>query len=377
MTRPTKRQKQAKRQRASGAKVFNSGFIEDLLEIAIDPDYQLDATSDSNEADSDTHSVTDMSFNLMDDSEIDEESTDSDGSSVQSVGESDEDIVYTGKRKIDQDFVEFEGEETSDYVENCIRHAAVSAHKFWADIISSEVFSMGQKPAKLPKHSMPSYTGTGRTRTYLRERELQQGAQNNKKITSFFAPLQSSVEAPILQHHEESLSTSAPTASPGSAVITVEPVTSTDKRQEESNDLESNRNTSHPTVESNTSSEPSVASFLDTVSDDDEAPNYTSSEPSVASFLDTVSDDDDAPNSGPVLEIVKTLIINAKKFKSFTPLFYLNSLKQFIELWEKYQRNPRIKAPMCKASHTVAVSVGKGPYMARKIHALYRYVARF
>ncbi|KAH7886453.1 hypothetical protein F5I97DRAFT_1928302 [Phlebopus sp. FC_14] len=148
MTRPMKRQKQAKRQRASGAKVFNSGFIEDLLEIAIDPDYQLDATSDSNEADSDTHSVTDISFNLMDDSEIDEESTDSDGSSVQSVRESDEDIVYTGKRKIDQDFVEFEGEETSDYVENCARHAAVSAHKFWADIERASMHNKLNSPSK-------------------------------------------------------------------------------------------------------------------------------------------------------------------------------------------------------------------------------------
>jgi len=32
---------------------------------------------------------------------------------------------------------------------------------------------------------------------------------------------------------------------------------------------------------------------------------------------------------------------------------------------------------MIKASHTIAVSIGKGPYMARKIRALYRHVAHF
>ena len=108
------------------------------------------------------------------------------------------------------------------------------------------------------------------------------------------------------------------------------------------------------------------------LSNDGDSSNFPST-----SYLDTTADEDDAPNSEPVLETIKKLIQDAKKFKSFTSLFYLHSLKQFIELWETYQRNPRIKAPMCKASHTVAVSVGKGPYMARKIRTLYRYVAKF
>ncbi|KIK79518.1 hypothetical protein PAXRUDRAFT_161140, partial [Paxillus rubicundulus Ve08.2h10] len=81
-------------------------------------------------------------------------------------------------------------------------------------------------------------------------------------------------------------------------------------------------------------------------------------------FLDTTEDDNDSPESVTVLETVKRLVVDAKKFKSFTSLFHLNALKQFIELWEKYQHNPRIRAPMLRASHCVTTSVGKGPYLA-------------
>ena len=42
MTRPTKRQRRVKAQRASGAKTFNSSFVEMVLEGTHDPDYQPD-----------------------------------------------------------------------------------------------------------------------------------------------------------------------------------------------------------------------------------------------------------------------------------------------------------------------------------------------
>ncbi|KIK97262.1 hypothetical protein PAXRUDRAFT_24716 [Paxillus rubicundulus Ve08.2h10] len=66
-------------------------------------------------------------------------------------------------------------------------------------------------------------------------------------------------------------------------------------------------------------------------------------------FLDTIEDNNDSPDV----------------------------LKQFIELWEKYQHNPRIKPPMLRASHCVATSVGKGPCLAQMICALYEYVSCF
>jgi hypothetical protein len=91
----------------------------------------------------------------------------------------------------------------------------------------------------------------------------------------------------------------------------------------------------------------------------------------------TADDDDDISEPPPIIDIVKTLIGEAKKFKSFTSLMHLHALKQFIELWEKYKHMPRVRAPMMKASHTIAVSIGKGPYMARKLRTLYKYVAKF
>ena len=40
----------------------------------------------------------------------------------------------------------------------------------------------------LPTWSMPAYTGSGRTSTYLREQQLREAAKNNQKITTFFKP---------------------------------------------------------------------------------------------------------------------------------------------------------------------------------------------
>jgi len=88
-------------------------------------------------------------------------------------------------------------------------------------------------------------------------------------------------------------------------------------------------------------------------------------------------DDNDAPQPASELESVEALIASAKRFRSFTPLFYLNAVKEFIKLWDKYKKNPRIKAPMIKVSHAISTAIGKGPYMARKIRKLYRYIARF
>jgi hypothetical protein len=50
MTCPTKRQRRGKAQRASGAKTFNSGFVEILLEVSHDPDYQPNREPETEEA---------------------------------------------------------------------------------------------------------------------------------------------------------------------------------------------------------------------------------------------------------------------------------------------------------------------------------------
>jgi len=123
-----------------------------------------------------------------------------------------------------------------------------------------------------------------------------------------------------------------------------------------------------PEVESNYASSESLDP--DHSADDNDEPTI--------SFLD-MTDDDEIMESHtePVQETVKRLTFEAKKYNSFTSLFYLTSLIQFMNLWEKYQQNAKIKVPMQKASYVIAVSIRKGPYMARKIRTRHNYVARF
>ncbi|KAI6138250.1 hypothetical protein BKA82DRAFT_4021275 [Pisolithus tinctorius] len=65
-----------------------------------------------------------------------------------------------------------------------------------------------------------------------------------------------------------------------------------------------------------------------------------------ATFLDVTEDDNDSAESISVMGCINKLMADAKKYKSFTSLFHLSSLKHFINLWDKYKQNPRIKAPM-------------------------------
>lgn len=198
---------------------------------------------------------------------------------------------------------------------------------------------------------MPTYSGAGRTTTYLRKRDLQHAAQNNSKITLFFPPKPKQITK---------------TTHDGAAMAPQAPEVSQSPPELHSNSETQAASTKPCSIDPVLAAQP-----IPLIADVD-----TTEEPA-ATFLDTTEDDSDAIKPISVLESIKKLIIDAKKYKSFTLLFYLTSLKQFVELWEKYKQNPRIKAPMVKASHVVAASVGKGPYVARKICTLYRYVACF
>ncbi|KIM64702.1 hypothetical protein SCLCIDRAFT_23390 [Scleroderma citrinum Foug A] len=116
----TKRQRQAKHQRASGGQIFNNGLVKDLLEVTLDPDYQP-TDSDDHATDSETYSTNfGMAFSFLDDSEVKEESIGGDESGEESA----DDIVCTGmKRRRNGDFgdalVQFKAEETGDYIEKC------------------------------------------------------------------------------------------------------------------------------------------------------------------------------------------------------------------------------------------------------------------
>ncbi|KIO02003.1 hypothetical protein M404DRAFT_28230 [Pisolithus tinctorius Marx 270] len=319
----TKKQKQARQQQASGTKYFDNGLVEDLLDISLDPSYEPDSglQDDWDATDSDCSIVNDMSFSLLD----------------CNVQESD----GSGECKAQDDIVKFKAEDTLDYVEKCAHKAATCAQRFWDDVTSFR-----NQPMKLPTIAMPTYTGTGRTRTYLQEQALRRAAQNNHKITSFFtlAP------QPIMINEERST---------GSTV------------RHESKAL-ANLPPKVPQLTScnhNAQSEPTTSELVHTTL---ATPEPQAGDTAVAAtFLDVTEDDNDSAESISVMGCINKLMADAKKYKSFTSLFHLSSLKHFINLWDKYKQNPRIKAPMVKASHTIAVSVGKGPYFARKICKLY------
>ncbi|KAI6131240.1 hypothetical protein EV401DRAFT_1884121 [Pisolithus croceorrhizus] len=255
----------------------------------MDPTYEPD--NSKNDVDTETLSDNDMTFSLVE--EIVEESTgNSEKRKTQDIGN----MLAT-----------FEAEEISEYAEACAQRAAATAHRFWSDTTGSNLDLESRKLTKLPKYSMPTYTGAGQTRSSEPDTPL----PNMKDIPT----------SPLVSVCMSSHTIAA---------------------------LEAN---------------PTTPNELHQIC--------------AATFLDITEDDSDAADSAPVLECVNKLIVDAKKFKSFTPLFYPTPLKQLINLWEKYQQNPQIRAPMMKASHTIAVSVGKGPYMAQKIHSLYKYVACF
>ncbi|KAI6138245.1 hypothetical protein BKA82DRAFT_28230 [Pisolithus tinctorius] len=216
----------------------------------------------------------------------------------------------SGECKAQDDIVKFKAEDTLDYVEKCAHKAATCAQRFWDDVTSFVT------------------------------------AQNNHKITSFFTP----APQPIMINEERST---------GSTV------------RHESKAL-ANLPPKVPQLTScnhNAQSEPTTSELVHTTL---ATPEPQAGDTAVAAtFLDVTEDDNDSAESISVMGCINKLMADAKKYKSFTSLFHLSSLKHFINLWDKYKQNPRIKAPMVKASHTIAVSVGKGPYFARKICKLY------
>lgn len=66
-----------------------------------------------------------------------------------------------------------------------------------------------------------------------------------------------------------------------------------------------------------------------------------------------------------VLKIVESLIKDAQKHGAYATLLKLQAVKHFLELAEKYRRNPTVKNPQERASLAVAQGLSKGPYFAK------------
>ena len=143
MARPTKQQRQAKLQRASSAKAFDNGFVENLLEIALDPDYQPESDTEDR-SNADLPETNEMSFCLMDDIDSKDGADDTDEDNLESEVDPEITCIGVSKRRrmgndeLEDALAQFEAaEETDDYVEKCARQAATTAHRFWADIMRS------------------------------------------------------------------------------------------------------------------------------------------------------------------------------------------------------------------------------------------------
>src|SRR6267154_28007 len=139
----TKKQRRARDQRASRARVFTSGLIEDLSNKTTDLNYQPDSDSDV--------SVQDISFHhidrevISDSSEVEEGSTESNNNPVVCIGE---------KRKVRVD--------TEDSDNDHIPVCACLISRFRSFIF----YQAEKKSSKCSMNAMPSYTGAGRTSTY-------------------------------------------------------------------------------------------------------------------------------------------------------------------------------------------------------------------
>ncbi|KIJ53154.1 hypothetical protein M422DRAFT_242272 [Sphaerobolus stellatus SS14] len=123
--------------------------------------------------------------------------------------------------------------------------------------------------------------------------------------------------------------------------------------------------------------EPNPSTHSPRVGSPSDAPQSVSLESDVAQeWLNPVIDDDSVALVT-VIASVNKLIMEAKHFKSFTSLMHLHAVKRFIELRDRYIAHPKIKNPITKASLTVATSIGKGRYFARKIRHMHKYIDHF
>jgi len=94
-------------------------------------------------------------------------------------------------------------------------------------------------------------------------------------------------------------------------------------------------------------------------------------------WVNPLNEEEEVVENEPIYQVVKKLIKDAQKFKSFSSLMHLHAVKSLLELREKYRLAMHVRNPIMRASFVVAKSVGKGPYFAQKIPSLTRYVGKF
>src|SRR6266481_5420240 len=231
------------------------------------------------------------------------------------------------------------------------------------------------------KRPPATYSGASRSSTYAKQKALHEAAVGSTKISAFFCQLKQNNRANAPSPSAEPASLSHPGHPPsfqdGSSINSAIHI-----------DSECSSMSPPPNAEA----EPlatQVATQAREMPHASEMPHNASEMPHNASEMphnaseeslshwDPTVDNEDMLESVSTFDTLKKLIIEAKKFKSFTSLVHLYAVKSFMELRAKYVDSPQIKNPIMRTSRTVAASIGKSPYFARKIRGLHKYIECF
>ena len=241
--------------------------------------------------------------------------------------------------------------------------------------------------SQLCRKKLPvTYSGTSRSSLYAKQKALREASKGSARISDYIIPKQLDRDASPSPHHlpdiiPKSLSSDSHTLS-----LELENV---------SMDIDNMpKSLPSPVIDTlvlghnqgqtrdGLLTEGEVTREWDNPAADDEdcgpPSNLFPSEEKVArEWGNPSADDEDVPETEDMHLTMKQLINEAKLFKSFPSLMHLCAVSHFIRLHDEYCKSPKIKNPTMHASYTVARSIGKGPYFARKIRALHRYIARF
>ncbi|KZT23210.1 hypothetical protein NEOLEDRAFT_1149499 [Neolentinus lepideus HHB14362 ss-1] len=227
-----------------------------------------------------------------------------------------------------------------DLLDDSASWAAESAQEFWAKLLKQT----SNTPVVLPRCPCPTYSGVGRTSVYMKQRALCEAAQGSAKLDTYFNKTPRANRAPTLEPSPESLAPD-PEGRAASSDLPVNVVNESLSAMNAERCLDGNSPTS-------TCGDPPVVPDLVPSNDGNEhgqpiqaAPEITQvpqCEPELleTEFLDPMAEEEDVPEDEDVLQTVKKLMVEAKKFWSFHSLMQLHSVKQFIELQEKYKKNP-------------------------------------
>ncbi|KAJ3538746.1 hypothetical protein NMY22_g5037 [Coprinellus aureogranulatus] len=374
MPRGNAQSERAKRQRETGhGSHFGSGLFDDSpFEKLIDPDFvpnPEDDVSDGEEAETNVFSL------------VDEEQSGDEEDSFIEIGEG---------RESDED--EEQGAEEAE---------AMNMFTFKLAVPRAEE-PAPKKPRLL--NAKPSYTGTGRTTKWKKEKQLVQAAAGCGKISSFFKPA-ARVQPPLPKPTVEEACSREPVSqlatgrdsirdsidcAPSASLIgepNDEPVLSGSVTElPPAHDPVSLSVTSDPPMDSApvlpiepviTAATSDMELAADDIGSAAASPTESNEARAVRELLGMTVEYEINHTRPHISAVLFKLILAARRHKSYSALMKLEAVKHYLELKAKYRRMPAIRNPCTRASLCVAKAVGKGAAFARKVRELALYIDRF